>query len=725
MEKKRFDKRRITAGINRVKERMGMQDSVEKTPITAGLVDSIERLTTNAQIFTDLQKSLTKYAQATQVMINRSVTLQQDMMKFANSSAFSDETIALLILSSSVIHEVNDSSTSLLSDLETNVLRSLQSYRLSEHKNADIQQQKYTDIRIDLDNATQALANKEKDKRVKDEDYSREEHYANAFDAHKRIGPATVDVINETVEVTQFVMQEALLKMYESHCDYAKQLETTLASYSSKIGNFQASLDNNKATARSQRGPLGSYLFRLENGNSPKVTYFTKSLEDLVEREGEDIPYMLSQSLAFFYQDSMERVGLFRVSGRKLLVDMVRHSIDVSCIVDLHPDTFKGTWDPSESSDIYGSVFKLWLRLLPEPLITFDCYDSLLAIFANTALSSEEKKKAVRGALESMPITHTRCVAYLLGFLSKVAEKEAVNKMGVANLVTVMGPNIFYAKPADELKLPDFKKEGEVVQYLIENVQDLLPSFDPPAFIPVSEQRVPEGAGLLVAEDDAEKLRKASKKEKNKKISRKIKFGGGKDKKKKEKEAAPPTTTHISSTSPRSVSPSPRRDGEPGDSPEASPTGTPPATDDAPESATAFTVSSPATKAPVPTPVPKVKKLPIPPRSGKRAVSPRGPADDEKEEDGGLKKSPKAHEAAPLPAVTPVAEPVEIASEEKVASPRQKKSKRRHRKHTKEADDEPERVPEPQVAKVDEAPTVSKKVKPVISAEESLDDDVD
>lgn len=240
-------------------------------------------------------------------------------------------------------------------------------------------------------------------------------------------------IFQETTEVSQLVLQEAMLNTYSIQSSRVSKMQQALDTYKDQMDKLAQTLSDvcihsslhpnglifqEKSKGRANRGPISLYLHRLEHGNVP-VKYFNVSLEDLTERyvlnryrfqpssispprEGTEIPLMLSQSIVYLGEHAMDRVGLFRVSARKRVVDEVRNQIDVctqcfpfflpttahceACMVDIHAKMGGDNWDESETPEVVSGVLKLWLRELPEPLITYDCYDTLCSLFGTFSI---------------------------------------------------------------------------------------------------------------------------------------------------------------------------------------------------------------------------------------------------------------------------------------------------------------------------------------------------
>lgn len=116
--------------------------------------------------------------------------------------------------------------------------------------------------------------------------------------------------------------------------------------------------------------------------------------------------------------------GIFRVpadptNALKLKVSLEGGSYDLVC-KDVHA---------------VGSVLKLWLRELAEPLVPDELYDECVKIADNAG-------KCVKVAQTRLPPLERACLLYLCNFLRTMAQHSEKTKMNDANLAMVFAPNV-------------------------------------------------------------------------------------------------------------------------------------------------------------------------------------------------------------------------------------------------------------------------------------------
>lgn len=123
--------------------------------------------------------------------------------------------------------------------------------------------------------------------------------------------------------------------------------------------------------------------------------------------------------------------------------------------------------DGKEDVHVVCGVLKQYLRSLPEPLLTFELYDGLLA-----ALNSTEECKEVKNVIASLPVPNSQLLAYLLSFLHQVSQHSKNNLMNSQNLGTIFGPVLLRNKSAAVL---DSTSVTDVITLMIETHDKLFP----------------------------------------------------------------------------------------------------------------------------------------------------------------------------------------------------------------------------------------------------------
>ncbi|XP_018106133.1 uncharacterized protein LOC734991 isoform X1 [Xenopus laevis] len=155
--------------------------------------------------------------------------------------------------------------------------------------------------------------------------------------------------------------------------------------------------------------------------------------------------------------------GLYRVVGVSSKVQrLLSLLIDVKtcCDVDL---------DSSEEWEVktVTSALKLYLRSLPEPLMTHELHDQ----FVNPAKSGspESRVTSIHHLIHQLPEKNREMLDILITHLANVARHAKQNLMTVANLGVVFGPTLMRPQEETVAAIMDLKFQNIVVEILIEN----------------------------------------------------------------------------------------------------------------------------------------------------------------------------------------------------------------------------------------------------------------
>ncbi|MCP8715997.1 MAG: hypothetical protein M5E90_01100 [Asgard group archaeon] len=160
---------------------------------------------------------------------------------------------------------------------------------------------------------------------------------------------------------------------------------------------------------------------------------------------GKQIP-----SICFRCLDFLERThaiyeeGIFRISGRKAVITELQQQFDRNLDVDLF------TKDLGVEVDIatIAGLFKLYLRMLPNPLIKLDSSDLM-----------QSDKRLIRYKLQNQDPIRYDLTYLILYFLNLVIGQSHINKMNLRNICIVFEPTL--------------NVSSEILSYLLENFNEI------------------------------------------------------------------------------------------------------------------------------------------------------------------------------------------------------------------------------------------------------------
>lgn len=174
-------------------------------------------------------------------------------------------------------------------------------------------------------------------------------------------------------------------------------------------------------------------------GKAVQAPLYGRSLKELVEHEGHSVPTAVERMFAEIEARGLREQGIYRISGSKSAVENLRRAWDQQPAesVDLSTGEF------SDIHTIAGAV-KTWLRELPEPLITFDSYDDLIA---TNAMENDDRLYAMRDIIWKMPKCHFDVLRRTAEHLARVVEEGEINKMLAHNVAIVFGTSLLNPPP--------------------------------------------------------------------------------------------------------------------------------------------------------------------------------------------------------------------------------------------------------------------------------------
>ncbi|KAJ8384141.1 hypothetical protein AAFF_G00208430 [Aldrovandia affinis] len=173
------------------------------------------------------------------------------------------------------------------------------------------------------------------------------------------------------------------------------------------------------------------------SSSSGKV-YGVPLLSHLLD-SGEQIAMPILDCVHMLLDRGMEEEGLFRVAAAASVVKQLKSSLD-----DGHTDYSEFTSDPHA----VAGALKSYLRELPEPLMTFDLYSDWLA--AAGEKEEPDRLGRLKEVLRKLPQENYDNLRYLVQFLSRLSEQQAINRMSPRNIAIVLGPNLLWPRVEGE-----------------------------------------------------------------------------------------------------------------------------------------------------------------------------------------------------------------------------------------------------------------------------------
>ncbi|XP_010162283.1 rho GTPase-activating protein 25 [Antrostomus carolinensis] len=211
------------------------------------------------------------------------------------------------------------------------------------------------------------------------------------------------------------------------------------------------------------------------------------------------VPILVQKCAEFIREHGVSEEGIFRLPGQDNLVKQLRDAFDAG---------ERPSFDRDTDVHTVASLFKLYLRELPEPVVPWMQYEDFL--LCGQALDVDETKghQELLKQLSLLPRDNYNLLSYICRFLHEIQLNSSVNKMSVDNLATVIGVNLIRPKIEDPAVImrgtPQIQK---VMTVMISDHADLFPpSKDVPPSPPAhkNDKKVPilrSSVGWDAAED--------------------------------------------------------------------------------------------------------------------------------------------------------------------------------------------------------------------------------
>ncbi|XP_060037446.1 rho GTPase-activating protein 45 isoform X2 [Erinaceus europaeus] len=213
-----------------------------------------------------------------------------------------------------------------------------------------------------------------------------------------------------------------------------------------------------------------------------RLQLFGQDFVQAARASPDGVPFLVKKCVQEIERRALHTKGIYRVNGVKTRVEKLCQAFENGQeLVEL---------SQAPPHDI-SNVLKLYLRQLPEPLISFRLYHELVGLAKDNLKAEAEAKAASRGRpdaetseaaalamagrlrelLRELPRENRATLQYLLGHLRRIVALEQDNKMTPGNLGIVFGPTLLRPRPTEATvslsSLVDYPHQARVVETLI------------------------------------------------------------------------------------------------------------------------------------------------------------------------------------------------------------------------------------------------------------------
>ncbi|PNF20787.1 N-chimaerin [Cryptotermes secundus] len=193
---------------------------------------------------------------------------------------------------------------------------------------------------------------------------------------------------------------------------------------------------------------------------------FGIDLTTLVKAHRTARPFVVDKCISEIERRGLDAEGLYRVSGFAEEIETLKLALDKDGEqADMSPEVY-------DNINVIAGTLKLYLRLLPIPLVTFETHPALIK--AAQLKSIQEQIVGIKDALTLLPAAHYNTLKYLMEHLNRVVQHQITNKMTAHNLSTVFAPTLM---PAPDLSkcggLPGMTYEISALETMITHQQTI------------------------------------------------------------------------------------------------------------------------------------------------------------------------------------------------------------------------------------------------------------
>jgi len=197
---------------------------------------------------------------------------------------------------------------------------------------------------------------------------------------------------------------------------------------------------------------------------------FGCDLSEYLYNSAQEIPLVLKICSQFIESKGLLD-GIYRLSGISSNIHKLRQLFDEDVVPDLYNDV-------NIISDIHcvSSLLKMFFRELPNPLLTFQLYDSFVNCIRD---QNENKLEKIRSLVRSLPPPHYRTLKALILHLNRVSKASSMTGMTPKNLAIVWAPNLLRSRAIDASIGGDLAAlqvigiQAVLTEYLIQNCDQI------------------------------------------------------------------------------------------------------------------------------------------------------------------------------------------------------------------------------------------------------------
>eukprot|EP00301_Raphidiophrys_heterophryoidea_P021479 c5898_g1_i1.p1 GENE.c5898_g1_i1~~c5898_g1_i1.p1 ORF type:complete len:461 (+),score=65.69 c5898_g1_i1:160-1542(+) len=190
------------------------------------------------------------------------------------------------------------------------------------------------------------------------------------------------------------------------------------------------------------------------------------------------MPLFMFAALHYLYLNKAYlEEGIFRIAGGAETISRLAKLCDKSGKLLLE----RGVLDTHKNPHDISSLVKMWMKLLPEPLIPPSSFQLMVTSFRSTD-NDDLRVSYFATHVATMPPKNRSCLKHLFYFMSLVTHHSDVNRMSLANVVSCLAPTIMRAQ-SDQEFLRNFEASSGCVMFLLKHLDAVFGVYEPLSFM--------------------------------------------------------------------------------------------------------------------------------------------------------------------------------------------------------------------------------------------------
>ncbi|XP_050298911.1 beta-chimaerin-like [Anthonomus grandis grandis] len=169
-----------------------------------------------------------------------------------------------------------------------------------------------------------------------------------------------------------------------------------------------------------------------------------------------NLPFVVTKCVAEVEARGLTTEGIYRLSGFADEIDAIKMAFDKDGEkADLSMEKYPNI-------NVITGALKLYLRILPVPLITFEVHPRLIDAIQHNDM--DVQLTSIKHALLLLPKSHYDSLRFMIQHLHRVARHAPINKMNALNLATVFAPTLIHHPPNI---IPDVRSDILLLELMI------------------------------------------------------------------------------------------------------------------------------------------------------------------------------------------------------------------------------------------------------------------